>query len=242
MKIESIRNAFFIQTHPTHSRLHTFVQYMISFVTTTEVKWCLYQDRQKHILPKMSTMTWLHLGALLKAQCGRFQDNILQPFWFGMSLGARIGVLLAVFRTCMIVSDHIFGGKIPRVAPACMGWIEMIHWVVWYMCQLVTKVSISNDILLYSVIFTLAKGEGIAFGSVCLSVCLSAQNFCVFLHKCLLDWDKFFAIGASTHVECFNDNYVVIGHVVLQPYWKIGKTLDRCISETAPRKKLKLDT
>ena len=171
MKIESIRNAFFIQTHPTHSRLHTFVQYMISFVTTTEVKWCLYQDRQKHILPKMSTMTWLHLGALLKAQCGRFQDNILQPFWFGMSLGARIGVLLAVFRTCMIVSDHIFWGKIPRVAPACMGWIEMIHWVVWYMCQLVTKVSISNDILLYSVIFTLAKGEGIAFGSVCLFVC-----------------------------------------------------------------------
>ena len=38
---------------------------------------------------------------------------------------------------------------------------------------------------------TLTQGEGIAFGSVCLSVCLfvclSAQNFHVFLHDCLSD-------------------------------------------------------
>ena len=74
----------------------------------------------------------------------------------------------------------------------------------------------------------------------CLSVCL--HRTCVFLCNCLWDWDEFFAIGANTHVACFNDKYNVIGHVVWQPYWKNGKTLTLCFSETAKRKKLKLGT
>ena len=53
-----------------------------------------------------------------------------------------------------------------------------------------------------------------------LLVCLSAQNFRDFLCNRLSDWDEIFTIGATTHVECFNDNYGVIGHVVWQPYWK----------------------
>ena len=61
---------------------------------------------------------------------------------------------------------------------------------------------------------------------VCLFVCLSAQNFRVFLHNRLSDRDKIFTIAATTHVECFNHNYDVIGHVVWQPCWKNGKTLD----------------
>ena len=77
---------------------------------------------------------------------------------------------------------------------------------------------------------------------VCLSVCLSAQNFCAFLHNFLLDCDGIFSIGATTHVECSNDEYDIICHMVLQPYWKNGKKLDLFFSETAPRKKLKLDT
>ena len=56
------------------------------------------------------------------------------------------------------------------------------------------------------------------------------------------DRGKIFTIGATTHVECLNDNYDVIGYVVWQPYCKNGKTLDLCISETAPRKNLKLGT
>ena len=93
---------------------------------------------------------------------------------------------------------------------------------------------------LFGTLIALAKGEGIAFGSVCLS--LSTQNFRVFLRSRLSDWDEIFTIGATTHAECFNDNYDVIGHVVWHPYWKNGKTLDLCISDTAPRKKLKLST
>ena len=40
---------------------------------------------------------------------------------------------------------------------------------------------------------------------VCLfvSVCLSIQNFHVFLCNCSLDWDEIFTIGATTRVECF---------------------------------------
>ena len=38
-------------------------------------------------------------------------------------------------------------------------------------------------------------------------------------------------------MECFNDNFDVIGHVVWQPYWKNGKTLD-FVPETSPRKNL----
>ena len=75
---------------------------------------------------------------------------------------------------------------------------------------------------------------------VCLFVCLFAQNFCVFPCNHLSDRDKIFNIAANTHVECFNDNYDVIGHLVWQPCWKNRKNLDLCISETAPKKKLKL--
>ena len=75
-------------------------------------------------------------------------------------------------------------------------------------------------------VFILTEGEGIAFGSfVCLFVCLSAQNFSV-LRSRLPDLDKIFTIGATTHVEYFDDNYDVIGHVVWQPCWKNVKTLD----------------
>ena len=58
---------------------------------------------------------------------------------------------------------------------------------------------------------------------VCLSVCLSAQNFRIFLRNCLLNWDEIFTIDATTHVEWFNDNDDVMGHVVWQPYWKKRK-------------------
>jgi len=53
--------------------------------------------------------------------------------------------------------------------------------------------------------------------SVCLSVCLSAQNFRVCLRSRLSDREEIFTIGATTHAECFNDNYDVVGHVVWQP-------------------------
>ena len=55
---------------------------------------------------------------------------------------------------------------------------------------------------------------------------LSANNFHVFLRNRLSDWDKFFAIGVTTHAENFNHNYDVISHVVWQPYWKNGKILE----------------
>jgi len=65
---------------------------------------------------------------------------------------------------------------------------------------------------------TLVNGEGIAFGficlSVCLFVCLSAHNFNVFHCNRLSDWDKSITIGATAQVEYFTDNYDVIGHVV----------------------------
>ena len=94
------------------------------------------------------------------------------------------------------------------------------------------------------VFITLTEGEGISFGSVCLfvSVCLS-------LFVCLHRTFVFFSATAcqietkfspqmwlTTHVECYNDNHDVIGHVVWQPCWKNGKTLDLYISETSPRK------
>ena len=60
---------------------------------------------------------------------------------------------------------------------------------------------------------------------VCLSVCLSAQYFHAFLHNFLLDCDGIFSIGATTHVECSNDEYDIIGHMVLQPYWKNGEKI-----------------
>ena len=87
----------------------------------------------------------------------------------------------------------------------------------------------------------LARGEGIVFGSVCLSVfvCLHKHEFFSATARRI---ERIFMIGATTHVECFKYNYDIIGHVVRQPRWKKGKTLDRCISETAPGKKLKLGT
>ena len=66
--------------------------------------------------------------------------------------------------------------------------------------------------------------------SVCLSLSVTA---------CRIDTNVFFFITVATpHVESVNDNYDVIGHIVWQPCWKKGKTLDLCISETAPRKKI----
>jgi len=61
----------------------------------------------------------------------------------------------------------------------------------------------------------------------CLSVCffVRTERPCFSLQP-LVGWDKFFTIGAFTHVEYFNDNYDVIDHVVCQPYLKNGKTLD----------------
>ena len=58
------------------------------------------------------------------------------------------------------------------------------------------------------------------------SVCLATQNFRVFLRNRLSDRDEIFTIGATTHEECFIDNYDVIGHVVWQPFWKNRKKLD----------------
>ena len=52
--------------------------------------------------------------------------------------------------------------------------------------------------------------------SVCLSVCLH-RTF-VFLSATACQIETIFSIDAATHVECCNDNYDVIGHVVWQPY------------------------
>ena len=81
---------------------------------------------------------------------------------------------------------------------------------------LLTKWKIRKYIGWSGVFVTLAEGfgEGIAFGSLCLFIYLSAQNFRVFLRNRLSDRDKIFTIAATTHVECFNDNYDIIGHVV----------------------------
>ena len=73
------------------------------------------------------------------------------------------------------------------------------------------------------IMITLSRGEGIVFGSVCLSVCLSAQNFRVFLCNRLSDWDEIVTIGATTHVECFNDSYDVLrsrGVAAILEKWK----------------------
>ena len=56
---------------------------------------------------------------------------------------------------------------------------------------------------------------------VCLFVCLFVPTeLSCFLRNRLLDWDEIFTIGVATRVECFNDNYDVIGHVVWQPCCK----------------------
>jgi len=52
---------------------------------------------------------------------------------------------------------------------------------------------------------------------------------------------EIFTKDATTNAECFGDNYDVIGHIVWQPCWKKGKTLDLCIFKTAQWKK-KLET
>ena len=46
----------------------------------------------------------------------------------------------------------------------------------------------------------------------------------------------------STMSPRCNYEGILIGCMVWQPCWKNGKTLDLCISETAPRKKRKLGT
>ena len=77
--------------------------------------------------------------------------------------------------------------------------------------------------------------------SFCLFVC-PHRTFVFFSATAYRIEKKNFTIDATTHVECFNDNYDVIGHVLWQPRWKNQKLLDLSISEIAPRKKLKLGT
>ena len=72
------------------------------------------------------------------------------------------------------------------------------------------------------------------------SVRTSVLMFSVFSATAYPIDSKIFTISVTTRVECFNDNYGVIGHVVWQPCWKKEKTLDVCISESAPLKNLKL--
>ena len=47
-------------------------------------------------------------------------------------------------------------------------------------------------------------------------VCLSAQNVSVCLCNCLSDSHEIFIISITTHVECFIDNYDIIGHMLWQ--------------------------
>ena len=72
-------------------------------------------------------------------------------------------------------------------------------------------------------ISTLARCEDITFVSVCLFV--RTERVFLSATACRIDM-KIFTRGVNTHVECFNDNNDVIGHIVWQPYWKKGKTLD----------------
>ena len=58
------------------------------------------------------------------------------------------------------------------------------------------------------------------------SLCSVSSFNCFFLRNCLSDWDEILTIGATTHVECLNHNYDVIGHMVWQSCWKNGKNLD----------------
>ena len=82
-------------------------------------------------------------------------------------------------------------------------------------------------------------GSGHCRLPACLFVWLSAQYFRVFRRNRLMsDWNEIFTIGVTTHAECYIDNYDIIGHVVWQPCWKNRKTMDLCISETTPRKKI----
>ena len=62
------------------------------------------------------------------------------------------------------------------------------------------------------------KYVGLSRLSVCLSVCLAAQNFHVFLRNRLSDREEFFTFGANTHVECYNDNYDVILLRIWKPF------------------------
>ena len=65
--------------------------------------------------------------------------------------------------------------------------------------------------------FNPCRGRGLhlgLFGCVCLSVCLSAQNFSVFLRNRLSDREKILTIGATTQVECYIYNYDIIGRMV----------------------------
>ena len=95
------------------------------------------------------------------------------------------------------------------------------------------------------IIVTLTRGEAISFGSVCpfwpgsLFVFVRTEHGVFSATASRIEKKKFTRV-ATAHVECFNDNYDIIGHVVWQPCWKKGKTLDLCISETAPW--LKIET
>jgi len=84
---------------------------------------------------------------------------------------------------------------------------------------------------------------------VCLSVCLCLSdclfvrhNFHVFHRNCLLDWDDIFTFGTSPHENVL---MIIMTSSVTWYGSYVGKTekkFDLCISETAPKKKLKLGT
>ena len=74
------------------------------------------------------------------------------------------------------------------------------------------------------IITTLAKGfgEGIVFGSVCLH-----RTFMFFsATACRIETKFSSLVRLTAHVECFNENYDVIDHVMWQLYWKNVKNLD----------------
>ena len=65
-----------------------------------------------------------------------------------------------------------------------------------------------------------------------MSVCLLI--FSVFSATAYLI-DTVFTVGATTHAECFNDNYDVIGHVLWWPCWKKRKNFGSSVSSKSEK-------